>query len=117
MPLDIHSIVLYYNKDLLKKAGLLGDDGLPKGLDGIDELRRGAEEADRRGTAPIRPVIRAAADNDGSTDLAHLLHAAEPEGGKFLKDGKVLPGDNLAKAEKATQTHRRLGGARAGRRS
>ena len=34
MPLDIHSIILYYNKDLLKKAGLLGDDGKPKGLDG-----------------------------------------------------------------------------------
>src|SRR5271163_2744622 len=34
VPLDIHSIILYYNKDLLKKAGLLGDDGKPKGLDG-----------------------------------------------------------------------------------
>ena len=34
MPLDIHSIILYYNKELLKKAGLLGDDGKPKGLDG-----------------------------------------------------------------------------------
>ena len=35
VPLDIHSIILYYNKDLLKKAGLLGDDGKPKGLDGV----------------------------------------------------------------------------------
>src|ERR1700722_12026036 len=26
VPLDIHSVILYYNKDLLKKAGLLGDD-------------------------------------------------------------------------------------------
>jgi len=29
IPLDIHSIILYYNKDLLKAAGLLGDDGKP----------------------------------------------------------------------------------------
>ncbi len=35
VPLDIHSIVLYYNKPLLKAAGLLGDDGKPKGLDGV----------------------------------------------------------------------------------
>src|SRR6202034_1955411 len=34
VPLDIHSVILYYNKALLKKAGLLGDDGKPKGLDG-----------------------------------------------------------------------------------
>ncbi|MGN6099520.1 MAG: extracellular solute-binding protein, partial [Devosia sp.] len=35
VPLDIHSIILYYNKTLLKQAGLLGDDGKPKGLDGV----------------------------------------------------------------------------------
>src|ERR1700722_6545384 len=35
VPLDIHSIIPYYNKPLLKKAGLLGDDGKPKGLDGV----------------------------------------------------------------------------------
>ena len=35
IPLDIHSIILYYNKDMLKAAGLLGDDGKPKGLDGL----------------------------------------------------------------------------------
>ena len=31
VPLDTHPIVLYYNRDLLKKAGVLGDDGKPKG--------------------------------------------------------------------------------------
>ena len=35
VPLDIHASILYYNKDLLKAAGLLGDDGKPKGLDGV----------------------------------------------------------------------------------
>ena len=32
VPLDTHPIVLYYNRDLLKKAGVLGDDGRPTGL-------------------------------------------------------------------------------------
>src|SRR5690348_16590383 len=38
VPLDTHPIVLYYNRDLLKKAGMLGDDGKPKGLGSKDEF-------------------------------------------------------------------------------
>ncbi|MGI8747165.1 MAG: extracellular solute-binding protein, partial [Deinococcus sp.] len=30
VPLDTHPMVLYYNKDILKKAGVLGADGMPK---------------------------------------------------------------------------------------
>ncbi len=33
VPLDTHPIVLYYNKDLLSKAGVLDANGKPKGLD------------------------------------------------------------------------------------
>jgi multiple sugar transport system substrate-binding protein len=33
VPLDTHPIVLYYNKDVLGAAGLLNEDGTPKGLD------------------------------------------------------------------------------------
>lgn len=29
IPLDTHTSILYYNKDILKKAGLLGSNGLP----------------------------------------------------------------------------------------
>ena len=32
VPLDTHPIVLYYNRDLLRNAGVLGEDGKPKGL-------------------------------------------------------------------------------------
>ncbi len=45
VPLDIHSIILYYNKDMLKKAGLLGDDGKPKGLDGLANWDASTTEA------------------------------------------------------------------------
>src|SRR6201987_5164488 len=36
VPLDIHTLVLYYNKTALKKAGLLGPDGKPTGTDSIE---------------------------------------------------------------------------------
>ncbi|HET6437187.1 MAG TPA: hypothetical protein VFG59_03930 [Anaeromyxobacter sp.] len=36
MPLDTHTVLLYYNKRLLKKAGLLGPDGKPLGLAGLE---------------------------------------------------------------------------------
>ena len=48
VPFDTHPIVLYYNKDLLEKAGLLGEDGLPKGLDGLRQLHRHAAGAEGR---------------------------------------------------------------------
>jgi len=36
VPLDTHTSLLYYNKGLLKKAGLLGPDGRPLDLAGLD---------------------------------------------------------------------------------
>jgi multiple sugar transport system substrate-binding protein len=39
VPLDTHPIVLYYNKDILAKAGLLGADGKPTGLNGADNFK------------------------------------------------------------------------------
>ena len=62
-------VVLYYNKDLLKKPGLLGDDGLPKGLERRRELQRRAEEAQGRtasryGSRPTpRPATRSGASS------------------------------------------------------
>src|SRR5690606_28746709 len=38
IPLDTHPIVLYYNKDMLDAAGLLGEDGLPTDLNGIENF-------------------------------------------------------------------------------
>ncbi len=38
IPLDLHPLVLYYNKTLVGKAGLLGADGQLKPIQGIDAL-------------------------------------------------------------------------------
>src|SRR5262249_18037981 len=99
VPFDIHSIILYYNKDRLKAAGLLGDDGLPKGLDGIDNfnaaLKKLTTDADHPGVS---------FGDDGGTAWRIFYTMLNQEDGVFLNNGKVLDGDNLAKAQKAIET-------------
>ena len=40
VPFDQHGLILYYNKDMLAEAGLIGEDGLPKGLDGLENFNK-----------------------------------------------------------------------------
>ncbi len=102
-PLDIHSIVLYYNKDILKKAGLLGDDGKPKGLDGLDAFNAAAKKLTDPATGQYGLSIHDG-QPDGSSVWRLFYTLFSQEGGTFLTDGKVLDGDNLAKAQTALGT-------------
>jgi multiple sugar transport system substrate-binding protein len=53
VPLDVHPLVLYYNKKLVGQAGLLGPDGQLKPIEGVDALteafRVATERTGRRG--------------------------------------------------------------------
>jgi multiple sugar transport system substrate-binding protein len=53
VPLDVHPLVLYYNKTLAAKAGLLDADGRLKPIDGVgaleDAFRAATERTGRRG--------------------------------------------------------------------
>ena len=95
VPLDIHSIILYYNKDLLKKAGLLGDDGKPKGLDGVANFDAALAKLTKDGVTGLSVP----GDNASGWRIFYTL--LNQQGGEFLKDGKFLEGDNLAKATTA----------------
>ena len=95
VPLDIHSIILYYNKDLLKKAGLLGDDGKPKGLDGVANWDAALAKLTTKDVA----ALSVPADNASGWRVFYTL--LNQQGGEFLKDGKFLDGDNLDKATTA----------------
>ena len=96
VPLDIHSVVLYYNKTLLKNAGLLGDDGKPK-LDGIANFDAGLDKLKANGVAPL-----SIATADGATIWRVFYTLFNQEDGVFLsKDNKFLDGDNLDKATTA----------------
>ena len=95
VPLDIHSIILYYNKDLLKKAGLLGDDGKPKGLDGLANWDAALAKLTTKDVA----ALSVPGDNASGWRIFYTL--LSQQGGEFLTNGKFLDGDNLAKATTA----------------
>jgi multiple sugar transport system substrate-binding protein len=96
VPLDIHSVILYYNKDLLKKAGLLGDDGKPKGLDGVANWDAALAKLTANGVVGLSVPT---ADNASIWRIFYTL--LNQQDGQFLKDGKFLEGDNLDKAATA----------------
>ena len=99
IPFDIHSIILYYNKDMLKKAGLLGDDGLPKGLDGVDNFHAALQKL-KDGGAQYGVSIHSAA---GDSMWRIFYSMMGQQDAQFLSaDGKFLGGDNLDKAVNAT---------------
>jgi multiple sugar transport system substrate-binding protein len=96
VPLDIHSIILYYNKPLLQKAGLLGDDGKPKGLDGAANWDAALAKLTTGGVVGLSTPTA-----DGATMWRIFYTLLSQQDGVFLKDGKFLEGDNLAKATTA----------------
>ena len=97
VPFDMHSIVLYYNKDMLDKAGLIGADGLPTGLDGIDNFTAAMKKL-QAGGAQYGVSIHSAAGDSLWRIFYSLLGQQD---GVFFKDGKFLDGANLDKAVKA----------------
>ena len=101
VPFDIHSIILYYNKDALAKAGYLGDDGLPKGLDGAANFKTALEALKANGYD--YGVSIHSSTNDSQWRI--FLSLLGQQDGIFLNDdGEFLAGDNLDKAVNAAST-------------
>jgi multiple sugar transport system substrate-binding protein len=99
VPFDIHSIVLYYNKDKLAEVGLLGDDGLPTGLDGAENFNAALQKLKDAGTQYGVAIHSAKDDSQWRIFLGLLAQ----QGGEFLDaNGEFLSGDNLDKAVKVT---------------
>ena len=98
VPFDMHAVVLYYNKDMLGAAGLIGDDGLPKGLDGIDNFTAALAKL-QEGGAEYGLSIHSAAGDSMWRIFYSLLGQQD---GQFLGAESFLEGDNLDKAVKAT---------------
>ena len=98
VPFDMHAVVLYYNKDMLDKAGLIGADGLPTGLDGIDNFNAAMKKLQANGAQYGLSIHDAAGDSMWRIFYSLLGQ----QDGTFFSDGKFLDGDNLAKAVKAT---------------
>ena len=98
IPFDIHSIMLYYNKDMFEAAGLLDANGLPMGLDGPDNFIA-AMDTRQAGGAEFGVSTHSAAGDSMWRIFYSLLGQQD---GEFLTaDGEFLAGDNLDKAVEA----------------
>lgn len=98
IPLDMHSIVLMYNKDKLKAAGLLGDDGkpVPSMLDTAEHFH----DALKKLTTGDQKAM-SYPTGDGVTGWRVFYSLFVQEDGVFFDGKQFLPGDSLDKATKA----------------
>jgi multiple sugar transport system substrate-binding protein len=97
VPFDTHPIVLYYNKDILKKAGLLTDDGKPKGMESRQAFTDTLKALKAAGVKfPLGSVTA-----DGNFMFRTVYSLMGQQDGELMTDGKFLVGDNAKKLENA----------------
>ena len=99
IPFDTHPIVLYYNKDKLAAAGLLGADGLPAGLDGKDNFQAALQKLKDGGSQYGLAMTTA----DGGFAFRTIYSYLCQQNGSIGTDGAWLEGDNLGKLANAVQ--------------
>ncbi len=86
IPLDTHTSILYYNKDLLKKAGLLGADGKPVGFTGIDAFTKSLQKIkDATGALPMAM----SSSNDPASVWRMFYTLFSQQGGKLAANGQL----------------------------
>lgn len=99
VPFDTHPIVLYYNKDKLAAAGLIGADGLPTGLNGLDNFRAALKKLQEGGSKWGISTVTA----DGSFAFRTIYSLLCQQDGTIGSDGAWLEGDNQQKLANAVQ--------------
>ncbi len=85
IPLDTHAIVMYYNKDHLEKAGVLGEDGKPV----FDQTPEGFTEFLTKIKAAVPADVAPLAQPDVRTDSYWMFwgfYNQLTEGGKFYDE-------------------------------
>jgi len=94
VPLDIHALVLYYNKDILREAGLLGEDDLPTGLDGIDNFNAALAKIAETGALPL------SFSNTANSGTAWRLYYSllSQAGGQVIEGDEVVLDDGATTA-------------------
>jgi len=97
VPLDTHPIVLYYNRDLLREAGRLNDDGTPIGLESGAEFTATLQALKDSGVQ--FPLGSVTASGDFMFRTIYSLMCQQD--GELMTDGEFLVGDNAEKLENA----------------
>ncbi len=86
IPLDTHTSIIYYNKDLLKKAGLLGSDGKPTGFTGIAQFTQALQKIkDATGALPLAM----SSSNDPATVWRMFYTLYSQQGGTLAANGQL----------------------------
>ncbi len=99
VPFDTHPIVLYYNKDKLAEAGLIGADGLPTGLDGKDNFTAALQKLKDAGNE--WSIVQVTAD--GGFAFRTIYSLLCQQNGVIGGDGAWFPDDNADKLANAVQ--------------
>ena len=99
VPLDTHPIVLYYNKDILGKAGLLDANGKPTGLNGIEEFKAALAKTQAAGAKWGIAGVTA----DGNFMYRTIYSLMGQQDGELMTNGEFLAGDNPQKMQNALQ--------------
>jgi multiple sugar transport system substrate-binding protein len=93
IPLDIHAIILYYNKTILGDAGLLDDKGLPNFTDSLENFNAGMEKIKAAGKTPL------AFPGDNGTLWRVFYSMVGQQGAQLLDaDNKVIAKEEITTA-------------------
>jgi multiple sugar transport system substrate-binding protein len=87
VPLDIHTLVLYYNKTALQKAGLLSSDGKPTGTEGIEAFTQMLTAT--KGKTHLLPIAWSTNSADPASCWRLWYTLFKQQNGDFLKDGQL----------------------------
>lgn len=101
VPFDIHSIILYYNKDKLAEAGLLDANGLPTGLDGAENFTAALEKLKATG---LEYPLSLQTSGDGTPWRVFYSLFGQQDGVFLGEDGTFFPEESIPKAVKAVET-------------
>lgn len=99
VPFDIHSVVLYYNKDALAGTEYLDGDGNLTGIESLEDFEAAIAALAEAGAA--EPLSYASADAGTTYRVFYTLF--NQMGGELITDGQVLAGDNADKAQRAME--------------
>lgn len=97
VPFDTHPIVLYYNKDMLAAAGLIGEDGMPQNLNGIDNFNAALQALQDNGAEWGIAQVTA----DGNFAFRTIYSMLCQQGGNIGSDGNWFPDDSPEKLANA----------------
>jgi multiple sugar transport system substrate-binding protein len=101
IPLDIHTLVLYYNKSALQKAGMLDAEGKPKGLEDFESFKKMLTEV--KDKARVTPIAFSSASADAASTWRAWFTFFKQLDGDFLENDQLSFADMPEQGKKSLQ--------------